>query len=431
MICQVFLHFFEILIANIIKNTYNEIMFTSKIESYFFDNEKKVNKLIAKILPLFCLVGPIIYFCDKWGFFDIDDFGLLLFSCGVVIATIIVFVFTRRFASKFFLKYIFFAFFEVVVFYLSILPGVDLNLGYLVLPLLAALYYSGRFSFTVNVVSYIVMIISFSIRAKSNLDWFIEKTISMTIEFLIWILVEYALVRTAKRLLLDNYKRNRQINNIQLNLISGFANLVEAKDSTTGHHIKRISAYVKLICEELKKIERFKTYLTSENIQRIVAASPLHDLGKIAIPDAILCKTSVLSTEEFNLIKQHPLMGDQLIRDNMSSIEDKEYIRIARDVALHHHEWWNGNGYPDGLEGRNIPLCARIISTADVLDALLSKRPYKQGYDVDKTFEIITSLAGIQFDPDIINVLPNIKEKIAQIASDDSGVLAEKYVSLD
>lgn len=406
-------------------------MLANKIESYFFDNEKKVNKLIAKILPLFCFVGPIIYFCDNLGFFDVADSGLLIFSCLTVIVAILVFIFTRKFASKYFLKYIFFAFFEIVVFYLSVLPGVDLNLGYLVLPLLASLYYSGRFSFTVNIVSYIVMIISFTIRAKSNLDWFVAKTVSMTIEFLIWILIEYALVRTAKRLLLDNYKRNRQIHNIQLNLISGFANLVEAKDSTTGHHIKRISAYVKLICEELKRIERFQTYLTSENIERIVAAAPLHDLGKIAIPDAILCKTSVLSTEEFNLIKQHPLMGDQLIRDNMSSIEDTEYIQIARDVALHHHEWWNGNGYPDGLEGRNIPLCARITSTADVLDALLSKRPYKQGYDVDKTFEIITSLAGIQFDPDIISILPNIKDEISRIASDDSGRIAEKYFSLD
>ncbi|MBQ3025315.1 MAG: HD domain-containing protein [Spirochaetaceae bacterium] len=275
------------------------------------------------------------------------------------------------------------------------------------------------------------MIISLVIRFKTNTSWFYYKTVSMTIEFLIWILVEFAIVRTAKGFLNDNYKRKKQIHNIQLNLISGFANLVEAKDTTTGHHIKRISAYVKLICEELKKIPRFQTYLTSENIERIVSAAPLHDLGKIAIPDAILCKTTVLTSDEFNLIKQHPLMGDQLIRDNMSSIEDAEYIRIARDVALHHHEWWNGNGYPDGLSGRNIPLCARIISTADVLDALLSKRPYKDGYTIDKTYEIISSLAGIQFDPDIIGILPKIKNEIEEIANDDSGRLAEKYVSLD
>ena len=389
------------------------------------------NKLIAKFLPLFCFIGPIILICDKIGFFDVDDKNLIIFSSLVIFVTILFSLFTRKVAGNTYLKYIYFFIFEGLIFYLSIIPGVDLNIGYLVVPLLAALYYSGRFSLIVNITSYFVMIISLVIRFKTNTSWFYYKTVSMTIEFLIWILVEFAIVRTAKGFLNDNYKRNKQIHNIQLNLISGFANLVEAKDTTTGHHIKRISAYVKLICEELKKIPRFQTYLTSENIERIVSAAPLHDLGKIAIPDAILCKTTVLTSDEFNLIKQHPLMGDQLIRDNMSSIEDAEYIRIARDVALHHHEWWNGNGYPDGLSGRNIPLCARIISTADVLDALLSKRPYKDGYTIDKTYEIISSLAGIQFDPDIIGILPKIKNEIEEIANDDSGRLAEKYVSLD
>lgn len=406
-------------------------MFASKLESYFLDNEKKVNKLIAKFLPLFCFIGPIILICDKIEFFDVDDKNLIIFSSLVIFVTILFSLFTRKVAGNTYLKYIYFFVFEGLIFYLSIIPGVDLNIGYLVVPLLAALYYSGRFSLIVNITSYFVMIISLVIRFKTNTSWFYYKTVSMTIEFLIWILVEFAIVRTAKGFLNDNYKRNKQIHNIQLNLISGFANLVEAKDTTTGHHIKRISAYVKLICEELKKIPRFQTYLTSENIERIVSAAPLHDLGKIAIPDAILCKTTVLTSDEFNLIKQHPLMGDQLIRDNMSSIEDAEYIRIARDVALHHHEWWNGNGYPDGLSGRNIPLCARIISTADVLDALLSKRPYKDGYTIDKTYEIISSLAGIQFDPDIIGILPKIKNEVEEIANDDSGRLAEKYVSLD
>ena len=402
-------------------------MFSSRLESYFLENEKKVNRLISKILPLFCIVGPIIFLCNKLGIFSVDENGLIIFSISIIVLTIFVFILTRIFPQKFFLKYVFFIFFEIFIFYLSIIPGVDFNLGYLVIPLLAALYYSFRFNFFVTALSFVVMTVSLRVR---SMDWFSVKFVSMTIEFLIWCLVDFAFIWVAKGFLIDNYKRSRQVHNIQLNLISGFANLVEAKDSTTGHHIKRMSAYVKLICEELKNLDRFKSYLTPENIERIVAAAPLHDLGKIAIPDAVLCKSSVLSTEEFNLIKQHPLMGDHLIRDNMSSIEDVEYIKIARDVALHHHEWWNGKGYPDGLSERNIPLCARIISTADVLDALLSKRPYKVGYDIDKAYEIITSLAGAQFDPDIISVLPNIKEDVKEIANDESGRLAEKYASL-
>ena len=405
-------------------------MLTSQIESYFLENEKKVNKLISKILPLFCFVGPIIFLCNRLGVFSVNEKGLIVFSLSVIAITISVFFFTVKFSQKFLLKYIFFIFFEFVVFYLSIIPGVDLSLGYLIIPLLASLYYSFRFNIFVTILSFIVMISSLIIRFESDMQWLYTKLGSRIIEFLIFSLVEFAFIWVAKGFLIDNYKRSKQVHNIQLNLISGFANLVEAKDSTTGHHIKRISAYVKLICEELKNKERFQSYLTEANIERIVAAAPLHDLGKIAIPDAVLCKSSVLTTEEFNLIKQHPLMGDQLIRDNMSSIEDVEYIKIARDVALHHHEWWNGNGYPDGLSERNIPLCARIISIADVLDALLSKRPYKDGYDIDKTYDIITSLAGVQFDPEIISVLPNIKEDVKEIANDESGRLAEKYASL-
>ena len=404
-------------------------MFSSRLESYFLENEKKVNRLISKILPLFCIVGPIIFLCNKLCIFSVDEKGLIIFSISIIILTIFVFILTRLFPQKFFLKYVFFIFFEIFIFYLSIIPGVDFNLGYLVIPLLAALYYSFRFNFFVTALSFIVMAVSLRFRS-GNLEWFSVKFFSMTIEFLIWCLVDFAFIWVAKGFLIDNYKRSKQVHNIQLNLISGFANLVEAKDSTTGHHIKRMSAYVRLICEELKNLDRFKSYLTPENIERIVAAAPLHDLGKIAIPDAVLCKKTVLTTEEFNLIKQHPLMGDHLIRDNMSSIEDAEYIKIARDVALHHHEWWNGNGYPDGLSERNIPLCARIISAADVLDALLSKRPYKEGYDIDKAFEIITPLAGVQFDPDIISILPKIKDDVAQIAQDETGRLAEKYASL-
>ena len=404
-------------------------MFSSRLESYFLENEKKVNRLISKILPLFCIVGPIIFLCNKLGVFSVNEKGLIIFSISIIILTIFVFILTRIFPQKFFLKYVFFIFFEIFIFYLSIIPGVDFNLGYLVIPLLAALYYSFRFNFFVTALSFVVMAVSLRFRS-GNLEWFSVKFFSMTIEFLIWCLVDFAFIWVAKGFLIDNYKRSKQVHNIQVNLISGFANLVEAKDSTTGHHIKRMSAYVKLICEELKNLDRFKSYLTSENIERIVAAAPLHDLGKIAIPDAVLCKKTTLSPEEFILIKQHPLMGDHLIRDNMSSIEDTEYIKIARDVALHHHEWWNGKGYPDGLSERNIPLCARIISTADVLDALLSKRPYKEGYDIDKAYEIISSLAGVQFDPDIISVLPNIKNDVAEIANDESGRLAEKYASL-
>lgn len=194
------------------------------------------------------------------------------------------------------------------------------------------------------------------------------------------------------------------------------AQIVEQKDMQTAFHIFRTQSYVNIICKGLKNNSKYRKYLTDQVIENITKASIFHDIGKVGIPDQILLKSGKLSELEFNEMKKHVLFGKQaidkairLIETSYSLSRDKiistiEFFNIAKDIAYFHHERYDGNGYLNNLEGDQIPLAARIMSIADVFDALLSKRVYKEAWDFDETINYITNQRGKQFDPDIVDV---------------------------
>jgi putative two-component system response regulator len=172
----------------------------------------------------------------------------------------------------------------------------------------------------------------------------------------------------------------------------------EYKDEYTGNHIKRISLYCNLIAKEMK--------LNKDFIKKITLASPLHDIGKIGIPDNILLKPGKLTPEEFEIMKTHTLIGAKILSNSK-----QEIIQFAKEIALYHHEKYNGKGYPFNLKGEEIPLSARIVAIADVFDALTSKRPYKEPYPISDTIDIIKKDSKEHFDPEIVNIfLKNIKD---------------------
>jgi len=172
----------------------------------------------------------------------------------------------------------------------------------------------------------------------------------------------------------------------------------EYKDEYTGTHIQRISLYCNLIAKEMK--------LDKDFIKKITLASPLHDIGKIGIPDNILLKPGKLTPQEFEIMKTHTLIGAKIL-DNSK----QELLKFAKEIALYHHEKYNGKGYPFNLKGEEIPLCARIVAIADVFDALTSKRPYKEPYPISDTIDIIKKDSKEHFDPEIANIfLKNIKD---------------------
>lgn len=215
----------------------------------------------------------------------------------------------------------------------------------------------------------------------------------------------------ATRLQSDVEQKTRQIKSMQSSVIESFANMIEARDGITGQHIKHTSAYVRILINGLKETGTYKEILTDEYIATVIDVAPLHDVGKIAIMDQVLKKNDKLTDEEFDAIKTHPKVGSQIIEEILRGMESEEYIKIAKEVALYHHEKWNGTGYPVGLRGSKIPLCARIMAVADVYDALRSKRTYKESFSKEKSRRIIEEGAGIHFDPVIVQVfLDNINE---------------------
>lgn len=217
-----------------------------------------------------------------------------------------------------------------------------------------------------------------------------------------------------------------------------FAELVESRDGTTGGHIKNTTRYFSVFIEELAKYDRYKDILTPDYRRSLVRAAPLHDIGKIGINDSVLRKESSLDKEEFEHMKTHAKIGGDTFQNIFSSVEgvhhslmgadalervcdtmvhesaDTEFLHIARDMALYHHERWNGTGYPTGISGEDIPLCARILSIADVYDALTSKRSYKDAFSHEKAMDIIIRDREIFFDPDLTDIFVSISDKIRE-----------------
>lgn len=201
--------------------------------------------------------------------------------------------------------------------------------------------------------------------------------------------------------------------------------LSRLRDAETGDHLERMSRYARLIASRLA-VERG---LSDEFVEFVFLFAPLHDLGKIGIPDAILLKPGPLSEEEFQIMRSHPVTGTQII-DNMSrSLEsgDSTHISWLRNIVLYHHESFDGSGYVKGLKGEAIPLEARIITVADVYDALTSNRPYKEAWDSDRAFDFLRDHSGIKFDPDCVRILQACRADIEAIgrqfrsAKDDFG----------
>ena len=191
---------------------------------------------------------------------------------------------------------------------------------------------------------------------------------------------------------------NRELQEAYLDIIHRLIIAAEFKDEYTGGHIQRISKYCTFIAEKLG--------LDSDTVENIRFTSPMHDIGKIGIPDSILLKKGRLSKEEFEVMKTHTIIGAKILDGSNSKI-----LQMARQIAISHHEKWNGQGYPYGLAGEAIPLVGRIVALADVFDALISERPYKKAYSLEVAQDIIWKERGDHFDPKIVDIfLDNLDE---------------------
>ncbi|MDD2844393.1 MAG: two-component system response regulator [Rhodoferax sp.] len=229
-------------------------------------------------------------------------------------------------------------------------------------------------------------------------------------------------------------RRTQELAAIQDVTILAMASLAETRDSDTGNHIRRTQFYVKALAQQLQNHPRFKHYLSDANIAMLFKSAPLHDIGKVGIPDSILLKPGRFEPEEFEIMKRHTILGREAIEHAEKSLGiEVDFLRTAKEIAMSHQEKWDGSGYPEALKGDAIPISARLMALADVYDALISRRVYKEGMPHAKAAAIIQDGKGSHFDPDMVDAFLIIQDEFQAIAArfvDSDNDLQKKAESL-
>ncbi len=220
-------------------------------------------------------------------------------------------------------------------------------------------------------------------------------------------------------------------------IIFSLAKLAESRDPDTGTHLERMREYCRVLAEHLSQQAMFRDRVDGDYVQLIFMTSPLHDIGKVGIPDRILLKPGKLSSEEFEVMKQHPEIGARTLDAAVAAHPEAKFLCMARDIARCHHEKFDGSGYPAGLAGEDIPLCGRIVALADVYDALTTKRVYKPAFSHEQAVAIIREGRGRHFDPDIVDAFDAneqrfvaIREQFAQREEQEAEAIAQRQAEL-
>ena len=231
----------------------------------------------------------------------------------------------------------------------------------------------------------------------------------------------YLAVRSTTREVVDNItdiqKKNEQITRLQSGLIMVLADMVESRDKCTGNHVRNTASYVQLILSRMKKDGLYPELLTDEYIKDVVNSAPLHDVGKIKVSDTLLNKPGKLTEEEYAAMQQHTVAGGEIIDSAIELVTDNSslYLNEAKKLTLYHHERWDGRGYPFGIKGEEIPLSARVMAVADVFDALVSRRSYKESFPFEKAVDIIREGSGSHFDPKVVNAFLAAQDEVRRV----------------
>lgn len=397
-------------------------------EEYFKENDQKANRVTCYFIYVVTFVFPVLFLLTRLDIIHTPEKSLQLPFILTIIFDIALILLRLFKAPSSFIKYYCLIIIEVVIGIMSTNARSGVYMTYFIAPLVSCVYFDKILTRRVAFFGYFMMIVGLVFRANgmvesglttmSPLKWFITYALDFSLEYLILSLICYTIAFRSRVLLKKVFDRKQKIEFMQQQMIYSFANIIESRDNVTGQHVKRTSAYVRLIAEELKYNGFYADELDDTALEYICLAAPIHDIGKLRIPDSILCKPGVLTDDEYNCIKSHTIRGEEIIEKTMSNLENDEFLHYAKNVALHHHERWDGSGYPSGLAGRDIPLCARIMAVADVFDALVTKRSYKNSFSIDDAFTQLEKGSGSQFEPLIVELFVNQKEVVKQIYRD-------------
>ena len=387
------------------------------------ENEEQANVIVAKVMRITLLIFTFIYLLDIIGVFVVNlkiMTTAYLGSAGLLLLPTLLVNICKQ--NNSYIKYINVLVAVVFTTLLSITLTYHVVVIYVYPIAIASLYFSRK----LNILSTALTVTGVSIGqlAAYYLDTLQDDNF-LTLDYVLLfgilpralVLIAIAAIFTmlsdrTSRLLNSLLSKEAKLNHFHKEMVMGFATLVENKDGSTGGHIKRTTTYVKLLAEELRDRGIYQEELTDEYLENLYKAAPMHDIGKIAVPDVVLQKPGRLTEEEFRIIQEHTLRGGEIIKETFGHLENEQYTQMAYEVARHHHEKWNGKGYPDGLKRKEIPLCARIMAIADVFDAVSEKRCYREAMPLEQCFEIIADGSGQAFEPLLVEVFLDIRDKI-------------------
>lgn len=400
---------------------------SDKIEDTFFlQHELRVNRIVVRIYYGLLLLPILVCILS---FNNIYNYDKTLSVVGIVVSwllALLLFILRKFQKTQRIIKYVLLFSLQFIVILYSIDINVQMSVLYAIVPLLALAYFNPKLELLAGIASTISITLGTCIVAdQATRELYVKVTPLFYIlttgggrlaEFIFADVIFYKIAALA-RSIMNNFKtKNTRLNSIQDNLVFGFADMIESRDGTTGEHVKRTSETVKLITDYIRKNNsRLNINITENELNMISMAAPLHDIGKMKVPDSILSKPGKLTDQEFNIIKTHTTEGGKLIQKIITNLEDPEYVQIAYDMAYYHHEKWNGKGYPEQLEATNIPISARIMAVADVFDALCSRRSYKEAYSIDEAYKIMIESKGSHFEPILVDIMLDLRQDLERI----------------
>lgn len=408
----------------------------TKQNSYFANNEWLMDQIMVRIVEVLFFAGPILALFHYQGLYSIRYGECALFSLFDLLVLLIVRFCEMNDKRKAAIKYVLLLGIQIGISWIAVKEGMNIYIAYVVIPAVSCLYFNKRFTLYITGGSYLVMLCSLWPRAGvevatnypslSQWDWFGAFGFGLSVEFIVVMLILVSLAGKIQNTLEVLQMKNAQLKDVQRQLVNGFANLLESRDNETGHHVRRTGEYVRMIATWLMENHYYSSELSIRSVNEFAMAAPLHDTGKICIPDAILLKQSSLTDEEFEIMKSHTTEGYRLIKQNLATLEDKRLLRAIENTALYHHERWDGTGYPKGISGTEIPLCARIMAAADTLDALLSERCYKRSMDMNEVLAIFDEERGKHFEPCIVDAVHALEPDILAFVLEENEREAEE-----
>lgn len=389
-------------------------------------NEKDANIMTGMVMAITFAIFTVIYILNVLGIFIIDQTAMAvayLVSAVLLLSPLLI---NKIFnpAAKW-IKYLYVLLTDLFLFVITTTLTYHVVLVYAYPIAIAGMYFNRKLIKTSAIVTIILTICGqfcgFYLNWRPDYNFTTLKALILfsilprTLTLISFAALLQLLTNRTSRLLEEDAENYDQLVLYNRDMIYGFATLVENRDESTGGHIKRTSIYVRLLAEELQREDIYSDIITDEFINCISMVAPLHDIGKISIPDSILQKPGRLTDEEFDIMKSHSAKGGKIIKETFAHIGDENHKEMAYKVARFHHEKWNGRGYPDGLSGEDIPLPARIMAIADVFDAVSEKRCYRDAMPLEKCFSIIEEGRDRDFDPVLVDAFMNIREEVTQV----------------